>query len=888
MPDRLLEQIQSSLGSAYTPPRELGGGGMARVFVATDTHLGREVVVKVLSPELMVGLSAERFAREIRLAAQLQEPHIVPVLADGVTADGVPYYTMPFIPGASLRQRMGEQPLSVEDAVGVLRDVATALEYAHGRGVVHRDIKPENVLLSGRTAVVADFGIAKALQASKTQAPGGTITVVGTSLGTPAYMAPEQAVGDDVDARADLYAWGVMAYELLAGRHPFAGRATTQQLIAAHIAEMPAPLGTAAPAVPPALAALVMRCLAKSPADRPASAAELLAALDAATRTGAHTAPLPIPGRRRPTRLALGIALVAVAAAGGAGLVALRRTPSDRAATSSPDAAAGTQRLAVLPFENLGRPEDAYVADGLADEIRGKLAAVPGMIVIARASSNQYRQTTKPPEVVARELGVRYLLGGTVRSEPAAAGRAAHVRVTPELVEVTTGTAPVTRWQRPFDVTAGDVFAMQADIAEQVADTMRVTLGGRTRARLVEAPTRNPVAYDAYLRAEAIQSVAPNDLRRRLAHYTRAVALDSTFAKAWAQRAIVASLLYQNSVPTPALAGEALAAAERARTLAPDRSYGYEAMGRYYTLVTIDNARALAELQAAVRLAPTDVGVLVAIGVLQRQMGRAEDAVRSFQAAAALDPLAPRPAQAVTDALLWARRLAEARAAGSRMVALGPATDPAVVERMAMVELAAGDLAAARRVIASAPPELDHATLVAFFGNAWDLGWVLDDADQQRLLALGAAAFDGNRATWAWVLAQLHAVRGDSALARAYADTARAAYVAQLREAPNDAQLHVLYGLALATLDRGAEGIAEAERGVSLDPVERDGRVGPYLEHQLARVYTLAGQPDRAVATLERLLRLPYYLTPAWLRIDPSFAPLRGNAGFQRLVAATR
>ena len=238
--DSIRDQLQSALGDAYILGRELGGGGMSRVFVAEETALGRQVVVKVLSADLLEGLSADRFTREIRLAATLQEPHIVPLLAAGVTPGGLPYYTMPFVRGESLRARLGRGPLARGEAAHILRDIACALAYAHTQGVVHRDIKPENILLHEGTAVVTDFGIAKAMRASKAPQPtGGTLTSIGTSIGTPAYMAPEQAAGDHVDHRADLYAWGVVAYELLAGRHPFAERKTAQQLVAAHIAEHP-------------------------------------------------------------------------------------------------------------------------------------------------------------------------------------------------------------------------------------------------------------------------------------------------------------------------------------------------------------------------------------------------------------------------------------------------------------------------------------------------------------------------------------------------------------------------------------------------------------------------------------------------------------------------
>ncbi|MDF1506224.1 serine/threonine-protein kinase, partial [Roseisolibacter sp. H3M3-2] len=282
MTDPLRDRLQSALGAAYTLEREVGGGGMARVFVATDAALGRQVVVKVLSPETAEGMSAERFTREIRLAAALQDPHIVPVLAAGQTADGLPFYTMPFVTGESLRARMERGPLPLDEALRVLRDVAEALEYAHARGVVHRDVKPENVLLAGRNAVVADFGIAKAMRAARAETGPVALTSAGTSLGTPAYMAPEQAVGDDTDHRADLYAWGMMAYELLDGAHPFADRATRRQLVAAQVTEMPPPLDARRPGLPAGLAALVMACLAKDPAHRPADAPAVLSALAAA------------------------------------------------------------------------------------------------------------------------------------------------------------------------------------------------------------------------------------------------------------------------------------------------------------------------------------------------------------------------------------------------------------------------------------------------------------------------------------------------------------------------------------------------------------------------------------------------------------------------------
>jgi tetratricopeptide (TPR) repeat protein len=328
MSGALLTQLQETLGDAYRLERELGGGGMSRVFVAEELRLERKVVVKVLSPDLAQGLSAERFEREIRTVAGLQQANIVPVLTAGETG-GLPYYTMPFVDGESLRAHLARGPLAIAEVVGVLKDVAKALSYAHQRGVVHRDIKPDNVLLSGGTAVVTDFGIAKAISAARTAAPGATLTQIGTSIGTPAYMAPEQAAGDaGVDHRADIYAFGAMAYELLTGQLVFADR-TPQRMLAAHMSEAPKGVLALRADVPAPLADLVMRCLAKDPSDRPQSAGEIVRVLETIS-TGSGTSAMPpvLLGGAGTFRKALGlyaaafvgVAIVAKAAIVGIGL----------------------------------------------------------------------------------------------------------------------------------------------------------------------------------------------------------------------------------------------------------------------------------------------------------------------------------------------------------------------------------------------------------------------------------------------------------------------------------------------------------------------------------------------------------------------------------------
>ncbi len=309
------EALQQSLGDAYQIERELPRGGMSRVFAARETALGRTVVLKVLSPELAATLSAERFKREITLAARLQHPHIVPLLNTGSAADSL-FYTMPLVDGESLRDRINrERPMPIETVVTILTEISSALAYAHEMGIVHRDIKPENVMFFHGSAVVLDFGIGKALSAATHAAEEttGRITQRGMSLGTPTYISPEQAVGDpDLDHRADIYSLGVMAYEMITGHPPFAGR-SSQQVMAAHANQAPEAIGKRRADAPVVLTQIVMKCLAKAPAERPQQASEIVAALKEPRQSGQITGGSWF--RRLPIWLPWAIAAAATAAA---------------------------------------------------------------------------------------------------------------------------------------------------------------------------------------------------------------------------------------------------------------------------------------------------------------------------------------------------------------------------------------------------------------------------------------------------------------------------------------------------------------------------------------------------------------------------------------------
>ncbi len=887
----LWEDLQAALSPAYSIERELGHGGMATVFLAQDTKHGRPVALKVLHPELAAALGAERFRREIGFAAKLQHPHILSVLDSGETG-GHLWFTMPYVEGESLRDRLTrESQLPIPEAIRIASETADALDYAHRHGVVHRDIKPENILLTGRHALVADFGIARALTLDTK--PSNTLTGVGVSLGTPAYMSPEQASGQrDLDARTDIYSLGAVLYEMLAGEPPFTGP-NAQAVIARRFTERPRPLRTIRETITEPVEHAVDTALAKAPADRFATAADFAQALDATAVTIAAPVPSsasapappaqaasPAPSARARRRVPVTAAALGLGFVIGAGALFAWR----HHAGGSLGADAGAATLAVLPFENEGDAADGYFADGMTDEVRTKLSALSALEVMASASSNQYRHTSKSPQQIGRELGVRYLLVGRVRWDKQ--GGKSRVRVDPELVQVGDVTRPTSRWEQSFDAPLTDVFQVQADIAGKVAEQLRVRLGTQDRQTLAAQPTQNLDAYDAYLRGAAIDQTgtSPAVLRPAIAAYTDAIQRDSTFALAWAALAVDYSLLYYSGVPTVANAHAAQHAAESALSLGPDVPEAHAAMGVYYNSVRSDYPRALMEDSIGLAHAPNNAVLLGRMARTETFLGRWDAAVGHYELAERLNPQGANVAWDLAFIELYRRRYPAAEAAIRRALALEP-SNFRNVEVRAMIALAQGDLAGARAVIRAVPAPVDTAAFVAFLATYDDLGWILDSAEERVLLRLRPDAFDDSRGTWGIVLAQQYALRGDMVHARIVADSARLGIDAELKATPDDAQRHVFRGLALAYLGRKDEAVHEAERALALDPVSSDARDGPYMQHQAVRIYIVVGEKERALDLLEPLLRIPYWLSPGWLRIDPNFAPLRGNPRFERLIA---
>ncbi len=872
---------------------------MSRVFVAEESALGRKVVIKVLPPELGVGLNIDRFRREIQLAASLHHPNIVPLFAAG-EADGLLYYTMPLIEGESLRAKLAKEgELPIGEAIRLLRDVVDALACAHEHGVVHRDIKPDNVLVSRHHAMVTDFGVAKALS----EATGATsLTSTGLALGTPAYMAPEQAAADPhTDHRADLYALGVLAYEMLAGRPPFTGN-SPQAVLAAQVTQAPMPVTQSRASVPPALEALVMRCLEKKPADRWQSADELLQRLDSMatpsggtipttavggigssrsslSATGSLAAPSSPSVSARPRRwersgyLTLGIAL-ALAAAWG---IMRSRAPG----AAAPVAAA--RRVVVLPFENQGDTSRQYFANGVTDAITTQLTGIAGLSVIPRSTAARYRGTQKSLADIGRELGVGYILEGTVQWQDAP-GMAQQVRVSPELIRVSDTTSV---WAHGYDAVTTSVFQVYSDVAEQVSRSLEVALNDPERRALAVRPTANPEAYDLYLRATDYlnRGISAENFRIALPMLERAVALDSDFAQAWARLSGALALSHWLYIDhTDEALSRARFSAERALALAPSLPEAHEAMGGFYYWGKRDYPHALAELAIAQRSQPNNVELLAKVGYVERRQGRMEEAAANFQKEIALDPGSPRGYFDLGETLSLLRRYGE----GIQMLQRGIAAAPDEPDSYSMLVhaelLQNGDAERARGTVRQA---LTHMRPARLTGGFLPPLWIIapDDTLRRAFLALTQGEIGSDTAGYYFLRAELHRLAGEEPAGRALYDSARAVLERRVGQLPDDYGFHVKLGLAYARLGRAPDAAREGKRAVELLPPSRDAYFGVDNLVYLATIYAAAGRTEEAVEQLQTALALPGYISIALLRVAPEWDPIRSDPAFQRLLA---
>ncbi len=889
--------------SHYKILEKLGVGGMGVVYRAEDLTLGRHVAIKFLPDALAENPEAlARFQREARAASALNHPHIC-TIHELVEDEGRPFIVMELMEGQTLKYRISGQPMPAEQIVNFGAQVADALEAAHKAGIVHRDLKPANLFVTGRgEAKVLDFGLAKVTEDQARRVSSGVdeaeaatelapeqLTTPGTSMGTIAYMSPEQVRGEELDERTDLFSLGVVLFEMATGKQPFQGK-TAGAIFDLILNRAPTAPVRINPDLPDELERILNKALEKDKALRYQHASDLKADLKRLQRDTRSAEPLvaveavepPSAPSRRGLWVGLGAAALVLALVAVFWLGKGADKPeelADRGAVPS------RKMIAVLPFQNLGSAQDEYFAIGMTQEIASRMASVRSVGVIATSSTRRYVDTRKTAREIGDELGAEYLVTGSVLWARSGDG-SSRIRITPQLVS----TADETQiWARSYDRVLDDVFAMQTEIATQVVSRLGVSLVESESAAVMRLPTDNLEAYDAYLRATAVRvdNNDPSSILSWIENLSRVVELDPGFAQAWFRLANangwLYSLGYDASEERQRLT---LEAAQRVADEAPGSALAASAMGQYLYRVERDYDRALVELTRAVELDPNSSTVYWLHGSVLRRRADFEAAVESYRAAVALDPHNPNHLRQLGIALQHLRRFEAAIDTLDRAIEL---SEERAVNHYVKVETLwswAGHLAAARQALEAFPA---HQSAVGA-----DYLWYWQTVFEGEF---GAAAERMQTTAGEWLgmpidlrprelLAGLASVwLGEPDPARRQFESAVVKLRGRLADAPDNEKALSSLGVTLAALGRRDEAIEAAVRATEIVPLATDPWFAQAHIEDLAWVHTLLGDYDSALEQLEILLERPSRVTISRLELDPRWAPLRDQPRFLELKA---
>ncbi|MHC5108907.1 MAG: protein kinase domain-containing protein [Planctomycetota bacterium] len=922
----------------------IGAGGMGEVYRARDTKLRREVAIKVLpadvasSPERL-----QRFEREATTVASLNHPNIVTIFGIEESNDHR-YIAMELVEGESLDRKIAQGGMPLARIFDIAIPVADALAAAHDKGIVHRDLKPANVMVTNEDRVkVLDFGLAKLAAADQ----GGSspddmtmsapITGRGVIIGTVPYMSPEQLKSKPVDHRSDIFSLGIMLYEMASGTRPFTGD-DSATVMSAILRDTPRPVQELNSVLPRHLGRIVARCLKKNPEERYQTAKdvrnelrELRKEMDSGSDLSesqpvsvqASVAPPPsstsspsLSGSAlsAPTRRGeFWIGVVAVIVAIGAGAWWLGRDDSvanngavvgdssqgsgqasvGSAATPSTEdslrpsdqPARASITLAVLPFKNLGSPDDEYFSDGISDEIRGRLAKVRKLGVISRSSAFQYKDTDKTNRQIGSELGVDYLIDGTIRWDKRGGG-AGRVRITPELIRISDD---MSLWSQPYDRQTEDIFEVQSDIAAQVLNQLQITLLEPERRGIEGKPTENSDAYHAYLRGLVYwgeTDFTEEKFRQAIQMFERATSLDPSFALAYSHLSEAHSHMHHFGFDsTEDRANKAKAAVDRALEIQPDLPEAYVALGVYYYECHRDYDRALEAYHTAQKDLPHSSEVLDGIGYVLRRQGRHEEALGFLKRAFDANPLNPLLPNNIATTCGLLERFPEAESWYDLSISLAPDQALAYQSKAWMYLLWHGDTERSRATLSKMTSKR-----LPYWRLPWHKQEILERDFQAALDRLASIQLDSfSQQLWfrpkAQVVGLVYRLMGKWEQSRVAYESARVLLEDKARNRPDDHRIHSSLGIVYAGLGRKEDAIRHGKRGLALFPVQKDAMLRPHREEDMALIYTMVGELDLALDRLEYLLSVPSQLISIQLlRIDPRWDALRDHPRYQSLM----
>lgn len=880
--------------SHYRIVKRLGAGGMGVVYEAEDLSLKRHVALKLLPEDLVgSGVALERFKREARAASALDHPNIC-VMHEIGQHEGRPFIVMELMKGKPLNEVIGGKPMEIVQVLDLGIEIADALDAAHLENIIHRDIKPSNIFVTDRgLAKLLDFGLAKEMPGethSDTELPTATapkhLTATGITIGTVAYMSPEQARGAELDARTDLYSFGAVLYEMVTGALPFPGHSSVEILEALFGRQPVAPVRLN-PKVPAELEHIIAKAMEKDKNLRYQHASDMHADLMRLRRDMEPGKPSKAGAEQTPGTLGLAsrlkvlwIALVAIAVLVAVGALALRFKPVSQGARETVP-----PKVVVLPFENLGSPEDAYFAAGMTEEITSRLANVQGLGVISRTSAVEYNRKGKTVKQIGSDLGVDYVLEGSVRWEHGE-GHESRVRITPQLIRAADDTHV---WSDRYERVLADVFAIQSEVAENAVKAMGVTLLPREKNALQGVSTNDLKAYDLYLRGRELESRGGDKryTEDALRMYQAAVDRDPRFAQALSKLGTINLFMCWNFYDrSQERFDRAKDAVERAIELRPDLAETHTALGYYFYWGLLDYPRALSEFATALKIQPSSTDALAGTSAILRRQGRWAESAEEMRKVIALDPKDAGNFSELAYTCVLARRYADANHALELAITLNPQWYWPYSQKAQLEIQWRGDVAKAQAVLDEA--RINEDDTVDF---AYDRVWVaLARRDYQGALqllpakTLGAIESQETYSPLPLLWGQVQMLAGQQDLARDSFEAARLELEQKIMQDRDDPRFHSSLGIAYAGLGRNEDAVREVKLGCDLMPASRDALRALFRLEDLALVYTMVGRPRDAIAALDDLLARSGHMTPHVLRLNPVWDPLRSDPRFQALL----
>lgn len=885
--------------SHYKILEKLGEGGMGIVYKAQDTKLDRFVALKFLPPHISQSEQEKsRFIQEAKSASALNHPNVCTIY--GIDEfENQQFIEMELVDGITLRDKVSanygatSSPLSIKQVVEYGIQIGEALQEAHSKGIIHRDIKAENIMVNAKNQIkVMDFGLAKLKGSLK-------LTRTSSTIGTLAYMSPEQIQGNEADVRSDIFSFGVVLFEMATGKMPFRGEHEAA-IMYSIVNEEPEDASKYRDDVPSELLHILKKSLEKDPEDRYQSMSEIIVDLRRLKKESTRivrtqefprrepSSPVnsvPLPQASNNTRFPIKyIAGVGVIVALVVAVFFLKDSILSKVAPKS-----DKKIIAVLPFENLGPADKEYFVDGMTDEVTSRLSGLSGLSVIARSSATLYKKTPKTFKQIGDELGVNYILQGTVRWE--ILDGETHVRVNPTLIKVEDGTQA---WSQSMESVLSSAFKLQSDIATRVAGAMDVALAKTEKKSLETSLTENAEAYDLYLRAIEYYSRSfskpDNEIAAQLLE--RAIRLDPSFAAAYAKLSYVHSNFYWFFFDrSESRVEKSRLAAEKAIELAPQLSEAYEAMGWYFYHGKLDYNNALEQFSLALKYGPNNSTVHYGIAAVMRRQGNMRGSAEAFKKSIAGNPRATDLIRQLAQTQALLREYEEANLNFNKALELSPDIPGIYYEKVFNVLLWKGDLTEARRIVE------EGRRFGKDKGAEWSLGYAsffieLCDGnfnEAERILNSGFVEERINNQFFYTPLPLLRAhverIQGNAQSAKNYYDSARIVFEHKLKTTPEDERLYSSLGVAYAGLGRKEEAVRSGMRAVELLPIEKEAWRGTYRLADLARIYTMTGDQEKAIDVLERLLSIPSDLSRVWLKIDPTWNALRSNNRFQKLIA---